>query len=89
MTLLFLYDDVRARTFAPFALTRPVSELRAGAEVIRRRWERVTAVRAEGFISAPHLVDFEEFDAPSAMPARCNDPRGSDHRELTLCRRAG
>ena len=66
MTALYLYDDARARTFEPFALTRPVSELRAGAEVIRRRWEGALGMRAAGFIGAPHLADFEELDAPPA-----------------------
>ena len=36
---IVLYDDERARRFEPFALTRPVSELRAGTEIVRRRWE--------------------------------------------------
>ncbi|HXC26190.1 MAG TPA: putative sugar nucleotidyl transferase [Gemmatimonadaceae bacterium] len=76
MTALYLYDDARARTFEPFALTRPVSELRAGAEVIRRRWERVTATRASGFIGAPHMMDFEEFDAPLAIPPETEIPAG-------------
>jgi UDP-N-acetylglucosamine diphosphorylase/glucosamine-1-phosphate N-acetyltransferase len=66
---LILYDDRTARAFEPFALTRPVSELRAGAEVIRRRWERTLGRRAAGFVSAPHLVGFEEFDAPPAWTA--------------------
>lgn len=67
MTSLYLYDDATARGFEPFTVTRPVSELRAGAEVIRKRWERVAARRATGFISSPSLADFEEFDAPRAV----------------------
>jgi UDP-N-acetylglucosamine diphosphorylase/glucosamine-1-phosphate N-acetyltransferase len=63
---LVLYDDDRARAFEPFALTRPAGELRAGAELVRRRWERAGGVRATGFAGAPHLVAFEEFDAPPA-----------------------
>lgn len=63
---LYLYDDARARTFEPFALTRPASELRAGAEIVRRRWERALGARAAGFVGAPHLAHFEEFDAPGA-----------------------
>jgi len=43
-----LYDDARARKFEPFALTRPAGELRAGAELIRRRWERASGSRAPG-----------------------------------------
>ncbi len=29
---LYLYDDAHARSFEPFALTRPVSELCAGRD---------------------------------------------------------
>lgn len=67
MTTLVLYDDARARTFEPFALTRPVSELRAGTELIRRRWEHALGVRATGFVAAPHLAQFDELDAPSMI----------------------
>ncbi len=69
MTALYLYDDRVARGFAPFALTRPVGELRAGAELVRRRWERALGEAAHGFIGAAHLADFEEFDAPAAATA--------------------
>ena len=75
MTTLYLYDDARARAFEPFALTRPVSELRAGAEVTRRRWERAMGARAGGFLAAPHLDRFAELDAPPA--ARGVLPAGS------------
>lgn len=67
MTRLYLYDDERARTFEPFALTRPVCELRAGTDLIRERWEHVTRSRAYGFIGATHLRDFEELDAAQAV----------------------
>ncbi len=66
MTGLVLYDDLRARAFEPFALTRPAGELRAGGELTRRRWARVLGQAATGFIGAPHLARFEEFDAPRA-----------------------
>jgi UDP-N-acetylglucosamine diphosphorylase/glucosamine-1-phosphate N-acetyltransferase len=73
MTELYLFDDSAAREFAPFSLTRPASELRAGALLLRERWERAFGVRASGIISDPHLADFEEFGAPpsraSAIPA--------------------
>ena len=41
MSALYLYDDAKAREFEPFTLTRPVSELIAGAAIIRDRWERL------------------------------------------------
>ena len=77
MKRLYLYDDAKARTFEPFALTRPVSELRAGAELIRLRWERCAATKAYGFIGARHLAEFEELDAPPAVANDTTIPAGS------------
>jgi len=64
MNTLVLYDDEAARGFEPFALTRPVSELRVGTEIVRRRWEIALGAEATGFIGAAHLADFDELDAP-------------------------
>lgn len=77
MTALYLYDDATARAFEPFTVTRPVSELRAGAGIIRQRWERATGLLATGFVSAPWLVDFEEESAPSAVAPDAVLPAGS------------
>jgi UDP-N-acetylglucosamine diphosphorylase / glucose-1-phosphate thymidylyltransferase / UDP-N-acetylgalactosamine diphosphorylase / glucosamine-1-phosphate N-acetyltransferase / galactosamine-1-phosphate N-acetyltransferase len=77
MKRLYLYDDATAREFEPFALTRPVSELRAGAAIIRERWEQVARVRCYGFIGAPHLDDFEETDAPPSAGSETTIPAGS------------
>lgn len=76
MSQFFLYDDARARRFEPFALSRPVGELRAGALLIRHRWERALGLACGGFIGAPHLADFAEFDAPPAC-AGTSLPAGS------------
>lgn len=59
MTLVFV-DDERALELAPFSLTRPACELRAGAELVRRRWELALAAQTTGFIGAPQLDSFEE-----------------------------
>lgn len=67
MTAFVLYDDAVARGFEPFALTRPAGELRAGGEITRRRWSQVLGVPAHGFIAAPHLATFDEFDTPAAQ----------------------
>lgn len=69
MTPLYLWDDARARRFEPFTLTRPVGELRAGAELIRRRWEQRLGMVASGFVSGAPLRDFEEAGAPPAADA--------------------
>lgn len=66
MTALVLYDDLVARGFEPFALTRPAGELRAGGEITRRRWARALGTPATGFVAAAHLATFDEFDAPPA-----------------------
>ncbi len=77
MPPLFLYDDATAREFEPFALTRPVSELRAGIALIRRRWERALGARAAGFVGAAHLDGFAELDAPHAVSAGATLPAGA------------
>ncbi|HEY3133570.1 MAG TPA: putative sugar nucleotidyl transferase [Gemmatimonadaceae bacterium] len=77
MSALYFYDDVRARQFEPFALTRPASELRAGTSLIRRRWERATSLESAGFISSPHLANFEEGNAPPAVSPKSEIPAGS------------
>ena len=77
MSSLYFYDDARARQFEPFALTRPVSELRAGVSLIRRRWERATSLPSAGFISSRHLANFEEGNAPSAVAPKSEIPAGS------------
>jgi UDP-N-acetylglucosamine diphosphorylase / glucose-1-phosphate thymidylyltransferase / UDP-N-acetylgalactosamine diphosphorylase / glucosamine-1-phosphate N-acetyltransferase / galactosamine-1-phosphate N-acetyltransferase len=74
---LYFYDDVRARQFEPFALTRPVSELRAGTSLIRKRWERATSFSSAGFISSTHLANFEEGAAPPAVAPKSEIPAGS------------
>jgi UDP-N-acetylglucosamine diphosphorylase/glucosamine-1-phosphate N-acetyltransferase len=57
---LFLYDDKAARGFEPFSLTRPTSELRAGALLLRERWERALGLRASAVVTSGHLSDFDE-----------------------------
>ena len=77
MSALYFYDDMRARQFEPFALTRPISELRAGTSLIRKRWERATSLESAGFISSKHLAHFEEGKAPPAVAPKEEIPAGS------------
>lgn len=67
--MILLHDDAAARQFEPFATTRPLGEVRAGALLIRERWCHVLREAARGFCSAPALAGFEEFDAPPALHA--------------------
>jgi UDP-N-acetylglucosamine diphosphorylase/glucosamine-1-phosphate N-acetyltransferase len=57
---IYFYDDATARRFEPQATTRPVCELRAGALLVRERWAEATGLVPSGFISAPHLANFDE-----------------------------
>lgn len=77
MSGLYFYDDIRARQFEPFALTRPGSELRAGTSLVRHRWEQITGLKSAGFISSAHLASFDEGDAPPAMAVNAEIPAGS------------
>jgi len=77
MSALYFYDDSRARQFEPFALTRPVSELRAGTSLIRTRWEKATGLPSAGFVGSPHLAHFEEGNAPPAVAPKSEIPAGS------------
>ena len=64
---LVFYDDATARKFEPFALSRPQCEMRVGALLMRERWEFALGTTSAGFVGAPHLSAFEEFDAPCAV----------------------
>lgn len=66
MSAFYLYDDARARRFEPFAMTRPMGELRIGARLMRERWEIALGVTCAGFVSSDTLADFEEAGAPDA-----------------------
>ena len=72
MSLVF-FDDATARDFLPFSLTRPGCELRAGALLVRQRWEMSSGDKTLGFIAGPQLTHFDEPGAASflngAIPA--------------------
>ncbi len=66
MTQLYLYDDAVARSFEPFALTRPFGEMRAGIALGRARWERALDTKAARASWAQSMLrDFEEHGAPA------------------------
>jgi UDP-N-acetylglucosamine diphosphorylase/glucosamine-1-phosphate N-acetyltransferase len=66
MSLVFV-DDAVAGDFSPFALTRPCCELRAGALLVRQRWEMASGEKTAGFIAGPHLTEFDEPGAASFL----------------------
>ncbi|MEO6778496.1 MAG: putative sugar nucleotidyl transferase, partial [Gemmatimonadaceae bacterium] len=79
MNAVYMYDDFVARTFEPFALTRPISEMLAGIELVRARWSVAAGGdgAARAFIGAPHLVHFDEAGAPRALASDAIVPTGA------------
>jgi UDP-N-acetylglucosamine diphosphorylase / glucose-1-phosphate thymidylyltransferase / UDP-N-acetylgalactosamine diphosphorylase / glucosamine-1-phosphate N-acetyltransferase / galactosamine-1-phosphate N-acetyltransferase len=65
MTALYVYDDERARTFEPFALTRPAGTLVVGASPVWLRWQAALRLEAAGLLASAHLADFDEKFAPN------------------------
>ncbi len=72
---LCLFDDATADGWRPFALSRPVGELRHGVPLLRERLERWAGAPAVGHLTRPWLGDYREAGAPpvvegpSALPA--------------------
>lgn len=67
MTRLFLLEPFASAAWAPFTGVRPVSELRAGAWLIRERWEAAIGAPTAGILS-PHLTGFVDVDSPPVIP---------------------
>ncbi len=76
MSVLYLYDDACARTFEPFALTRPAGEMRAGALLVRERWARALGARVGGHVTSAHLAAFDESGAAPVVSSGVL-PKGS------------
>jgi UDP-N-acetylglucosamine diphosphorylase/glucosamine-1-phosphate N-acetyltransferase len=64
---LYLLDPDPTPAWAPFAGVRPLSELRAGAHLIRERWETFVGAEATEILALPHLAGFAE---PGLPPVR-------------------
>ena len=62
-TKLYLFDDSRARRWAPFSLTRPVGELLFGCSTLKARAEHVFGMECLGHVSRRALVGFDEVGA--------------------------
>lgn len=65
--VIVLYEDAAARALEPFALTRPTTELRAGAVLLRDRWAQHAYVAVTGRVGAPHLASFDEPGTPPTV----------------------
>ena len=67
---LYLLDPDPAPVWAPFVGVRPLSELRAGASLIRERWETFVGAETTAVFALPHLAGFAEFGMPPVVPRR-------------------
>ncbi len=63
----YLFDDRRARRWAPFTLTRPVGELLFGCARLRERAETVLGLPCAGHVSRKALLGFDEPDGVRAI----------------------
>jgi UDP-N-acetylglucosamine diphosphorylase/glucosamine-1-phosphate N-acetyltransferase len=84
---LILFDDVAARAWLPFALTRPVGELRFGAFTLRERAERFANARCTGHLAGKELAPFDEHGAAPGMD-RASAAKPSKTPRLFLCARS-
>lgn len=73
---LYLFDDARARSWAPFTLTRPAGELLLGCMSLRARAERVLGLSCAGHVTRPALEGFDEPDAPPVVSLEEVDGEG-------------
>lgn len=67
---LYLLDPEPAPAWVPFAGIRPICELRAGAHLIRERWETFVGCEATAIFSLPHLAGFPEAGVPTVEARR-------------------
>jgi len=67
---LYLLDPEPGPAWAPFAGIRPIAELRAGAHLIRERWETFVGTEATGIFALPHLAGFPEPGVPPVEARR-------------------
>lgn len=82
---LYLFDDGKARRWAPFTLTRPMGELRYGCLTPRERAERVFGMPCSGHLSRRALAGFDE---PGAAPVVQREDIPTDGPLLLLSSRA-
>ena len=61
---LYLLDPDPGPAWLPFAGVRPLSELRAGAHLIRERWEAFVGAETSEIFAVPHLAGFAEPGTP-------------------------
>jgi hypothetical protein len=64
---LYLLDPEPGPPWAPFAGIRPLAELRAGASLVRERWEAALGLETREILTQPHLAGFTEAGVPPVV----------------------
>jgi UDP-N-acetylglucosamine diphosphorylase/glucosamine-1-phosphate N-acetyltransferase len=64
---LYLLDPEPGPPWLPFAGVRPLCELRAGAHMIRERWEAFVGAETTAIFAVPHLAGFPEPGVPAVV----------------------
>lgn len=82
---LILFDDHRALSWEPFALTRPIGELRFGTTRLVERAERLFGLECIGYLTSEHLKDFQESGAAGVIGI---DDLPQDRELIFWCARA-
>jgi UDP-N-acetylglucosamine diphosphorylase/glucosamine-1-phosphate N-acetyltransferase len=62
----YVFDDARADSFAPFALTRPAGEMLYGRWTARERLER-SGLKVVGHVTRPWLASYTEPGTPGVV----------------------
>ena len=83
-TNLYLFEDRRARRWAPFSLTRPAGELLFGCLTLRERAEHIFGMKCQGHLSRPALVGFDE---PDSAPTISLDEISEGTRQIIISSR--
>ena len=84
-TNLYLFEDRRARRWAPFSLTRPAGELLFGCLTLRERAEHIFGMKCQGHLSRHALVGFDELDS---APTISLDEISEGTRQIIISSRA-
>ena len=84
-TNLYLFEDRRARRWAPFSLTRPAGELLFGCLTLRERAEHIFGMKCQGHLSRHALVGFDE---PDSAPTVSLDELPEGTRQIIISSRA-
>jgi len=64
---LYLLDPDPSPGWIPFAGVRPLAELRAGAHLVRERWETFVGTETAEIFALPHLAGFAEAGVPPVI----------------------